>query len=837
MALIFTLGILTILMVLGLAFVMLSQTNRKLAAVNSDVTTAKLLAESALERVVKSLQLYHNDVTGSPSSFFLMPDSGYNDWNNRRVTVSSEDGGDTDWIHNFKTSYTNSADNSLNYISWNGAPSSINDKVKSSWQYIITNDGFTKKIIGRIAYMIIDESGKIDPNRVTASGINEALFDESRFGVDVSEINLQGAGVSSASAASLGYDNAGGKRPVVAKWFSWAHIIGATSFSQPELDSYSGSLFPFSYDIEAFHDASDGKDYHRFNLARIDWDTLTINNIKEAPVPWSDSTKTHDGTGIPWLKNWTGTEKDQIIANLLDYCDTDSIPHTDYVAGGSPTYVGLEKTAYINEIQVSISQAPVVKAAAMGGASYTWIPVVISITPEIVNVYAEEVPACNLELKYEINGVVNKGHVVSYKLKSLDAGVPVEGLSGTLTYNFLAATAAHSFQIVLPQPLIFLGDSYVTPDEGTPVNLTITDIKLTAFLKDSGGNLIDFAAIASEAAPVDLDVHPSAKYANYQANDPRQNHFLVNWNTKTGDIDQGSLGLNNTGVCIPGASGDREPRTDPWVSTCYIRNAPMQSPWELGTIHRGASWETINLKAFSAGTVGGSYANGDANILDQVKMTSDTVNSGKVNINSTSKDALKALCRNIYVKESYAMVGTIPPDSNQVTSSCAGEIADAIIAESTVSAFKNRAEVAKVAKLWNNSVGGGTLEQTTDATREEIIGKFVNLTTVRQNLFTVIILAQAIKDVGGIAPSEITIVKDLNSDGDVDGPVVEKWDIDGNGVDNDTLPAGTKTIAAQLGRYDQYADEIVSEQKILAVIYRDAFTNKCKIIYYEYLSD
>ena len=36
------------------------------------------------------------------------------------------------------------------------------------------------------------------------------------------------------------------------------------------------------------------------------------------------------------------------------------------------------------------------------------------------------------------------------------------------------------------------------------------------------------------------------------------------------------------------------------LSTAYIRNAPMQSLWELGVIHRGAAWQTLNLKAAGA---------------------------------------------------------------------------------------------------------------------------------------------------------------------------------------------------------------------------------------------
>jgi hypothetical protein len=115
-------------------------------------------------------------------------------------------------------------------------------------------------------------------------------------------------------------------------------------------------------------------------------------------------------------------------------------------------------------------------------------------------------------------------------------------------------------------------------------------------------------------------------------------------------------------------------------------------------------------------------------------------------------------------------------------------------------------------------------------------------------------LAQAIKDVGGPAGSPITIYKDLDADGDVDGSVNESsagWDIDGldndgshsgkyDNIDdfkNDSLPSGCETISAELGRYDQYADEILGEQKILVRIYRDPATKKVKILHYEYLED
>ena len=118
-----------------------------------------------------------------------------------------------------------------------------------------------------------------------------------------------------------------------------------------------------------------------------------------------------------------------------------------------------------------------------------------------------------------------------------------------------------------------------------------------------------------------------------------------------------------------GVNYDKEKVIDPaWssddinghLSTAFIRNAPMQSLWELGVIHRAAAWQTLNLKraVFPTGTndavrrieltdfsekaeevktkedsKGIAYTHGDAVILDQVKLTDDMKSSGKLDVN------------------------------------------------------------------------------------------------------------------------------------------------------------------------------------------------------------
>ena len=81
------------------------------------------------------------------------------------------------------------------------------------------------------------------------------------------------------------------------------------------------------------------------------------------------------------------------------------------------------------------------------------------------------------------------------------------------------------------------------------------------------------------------------------------------------------------------------------ISTAFIRNAPMMSPWEIGFIHRGVKWQTLNIKNSMMPTngfadngsywdkEGTTYTDGDGAILDQIKMVDQSNTYGKINVN------------------------------------------------------------------------------------------------------------------------------------------------------------------------------------------------------------
>lgn len=97
--------------------------------------------------------------------------------------------------------------------------------------------------------------------------------------------------------------------------------------------------------------------------------------------------------------------------------------------------------------------------------------------------------------------------------------------------------------------------------------------------------------------------------------------------------------------------GDKEKSSDPaWTSdnqhlaSAYIRHASMESLWELGCISRAEPWKTLNLKRSNPLALGGdTYDKGDANILDQVTLTSEKSRFGLINLNTDEHFVLETL--------------------------------------------------------------------------------------------------------------------------------------------------------------------------------------------------
>ena len=293
-------------------------------------------------------------------------------------------------------------------------------------------------------------------------------------------------------------------------------------------------------------------------------------------------------------------------------------------------------------------------------------------------------------------------------------------------------------------------------------------------------------------------------------------------------------------------NGDLEEVTDPAyinetrMSTAYIRNGNMQSMWELGMIHRGAAWETINLQGSSvtpadmytylsgASFAGTDYADGDAAILDTVKLSQYAVNWGMVDVNmlrganSVGYDYTGAGRDKKFYDE---LLTTLIKHKNPETIQKNEAKKDSVIFEAVsdavrdgfITVFEGKPEMTSRSQIANLYDGVFDTNFPTDSSREELIGKLMPLIKTEPALVTVFhvdIVAQTIKDVGGVSVSKIKKNGDLSA------------------AQNTTL--GTFDTATEDGE-TIYFDEITGQVKFRATFDCNPFTGKVKLRQIKYL--
>ena len=961
MAIVFALGIISLLFILALGFVMTTMVEQKTEENYRSLTVARMVAEAGLQRVIAGMRIYSSDVTKDYSNVLSHEGDGSIAYYEglQSLIGDIEDG-------TGRTRYT-----------WPvGYDPADSDYV--TWQYLPSDHGPDKPIVARIAYVTTSSPDtpttlclfgeKLDPSASVDSGVNANAFAVNaisenfpaseatsiggdgnavigRPGRDISELFLttlptwltdnMAEDMSATNASPVGLLPFGTRWPYFDTLFSELSITDAptqNSFKEAFcLDYYT---IPEAYWITGTYDMRDYDTlYHRFNLARPgegipndgSWDELTVASFEADSVPFSEPYADTSVTSIPWLKNWQSTGdmgsaavcKNQIMANLLDYNDADNIATTDETVttdaqNFNAAYVGNDKCPYINEVKL-IFRVHIDRRGWVGPANgsddrrqYRFRLRLQRATVEVVNMYGIDEDAADRK-RAQVYVDYNFKFYVDYNYLRgrwrTDASSGIEQIWGNQIQKNLTFTDAESdvdgqndrnvrtYAYDFSNSFDGWSDYYDTADDlggpGTTYPITINEIsayaqlnsvKVKFYNRETQSKLYDFSFIEENADSMPIlenyvpgnDVRMNL-VVDYEVNDPRQNLLTTDWRsraattsdytaaTATGTTAYSTINAKNSNCDLPilddvaHADSDPEPSaTEPWdVSTAYIRNAPMQSPWELGFIHRGDVWQTINLKKYNSteGVSGGgdAYADGDANILDQIKMTSATETYGKVNVNSSIDDALKALFEKMRVGSNIGSSegpGTLlkadASNADEVTSGIAQILATAFETNSggetdSTKHFYTRAQVLRdtdgVSELHDNTLG---LSQTTDATQEELIGKFINLSTAVEQLpdqFTVIIAAQAIKDIGGGG----TVNKDLNHDGSIADFNESTIGLDING-DGDALDNITETIpSVQTGTYDQYADEILGTKKILATVRRDTATNKFYILDYEYL--
>ncbi len=875
-ALLLTLGVLSLALILAMAFAFSSRSSRLIAKVNADMIKAKLLAQSGLTRLTAAM--YH-DTKATPGFYIArktdnLTFTGTIANSNASVGFLSM-GADTSAEP--ENSLINTLKRNCDYVD---TLSSIDATFLPAGFQTVVSDG---KIIGRIGFVMLEESGKIDLNqalnlRLTGNNMPFVQAGQLRIdsgtntfsaatdfyynilggylpGIEVAESNTLRTGlhmqeIRVAAAPYLSALPATSVTTRKAQWMSYAHLLNSTKYTSPT--TFDNDILHYTFfsgeEPEAFYDASFPdtnfqRERHRFDITGYEWRNNTLGSyygggghphppssgwqhpteagtanaanyarnlasaLKQAAQQFWDITTpgipntvkriNHPGfpgsfSGIPWLGTLTpATARPQAAANLVDYCDSDSwatIPAgVTWTSTTEPAYCGNEKVPYFNEVALEV----VAEKAVTAIPDYTFrLRIVPSV--ELVNIFSESLDSGAFQLRligtYQLTGMaaaVSFDKTVTFSSQNIAA--MSYGTDALLATD--AATVVHT-----------LTQGSDIPD--AEYSLTITQIILVAGTAGNNNQISDFGfwqgGVSTTVIP---DLLGDTQYASLEVDDPRLNHLSNSWNWHNGSPEFSSTPPNNT---LGTDNSNFNPQNDgtntamdietisaiapgSTFSTAFIRNAPMENLWELGAIHRGAPWQTLNLRSFSTG---GDYAGGDAMILDQVKIGPVKFSRGKYNPNAINP----AVCQELLFG-----INPIAPDVLSYDVPTWGGAAPLPDKNDWHSPSEFRGQAANVF---------ATLGGTTDQAREAWIGRTANLLSTRNECYTIIVLAQAMQEL----PSDIDTETKFNAiKASVINPTVYKV-------------SGT----------DRYCS-ILATQVLMAHVVRDAWRNTYQIVQQRYL--
>lgn len=811
-ALLLTLGVLSLLLILAMSFAFMSRTERMASGVNADMVKARLLGESCVERVTSAVDrtgdldwdknedastrtVYTTTAEESKSLFPLT--SRFYRWNNKNgatdrwfpilASIAPSAAASTSpaqdivkfrryQIDKLGLEYTKSAvtwgyikaampttpvpepqsyaTDALYWTALSTFAEATRDDIQSpiGWIPITVEETDTldlndngnrtdtvRRLAGRVAYIVIDQSGKIDPAWVVPTVTP-------RKGDVMQEIAL--------TANEFGFTSDDFKNSITPQYraFSWGHIFKALGLSASNADKGVAAIHPMSR-TEAIAGRQMAHMYdlgYQFYFGGTPAFPNTIDT--ESAIPASKGTakvaELVGADGIPWLTNWKDADKGtfadgaarakQIAANIVDYFDDDdhngglvappgsgsfngndldfipttdwngTIPKKDYdpgTVGNYPTYAGIEHVPFMNDMRCKVQNTSVfsdpdgtadsgdenwsVNLSVEGRVELCYMFPVDSMggVANPVTTYPERFGKdCQLDMAVRITyntwnaltSAYDVSHTSVVALNWSSTNIPPNSLSLPLVpppagpaggSRYLLTGTAAAMLPSAPDPTVTVPIPVGTLDPYPTGTVVVTQIEVLGAIlrrKDESvpgdGKFWDAAravwtpAAAATAPQLSPPGGPNARLAVWTAevDDPRQNHNTADWlwtgttpTTASGDLDAAAA---KNSICSPNPGGDKD--NEPLANfdaasfvpptSAYMRNMypPINRPdfgppitaADLGIIHRGAKWETLNLCKFQPNAVpgagGGAYQDGDRNILGQVWLRQYIANPG-----------------------------------------------------------------------------------------------------------------------------------------------------------------------------------------------------------------
>ncbi|MDD6338697.1 MAG: hypothetical protein PUC15_10000 [Lentisphaeria bacterium] len=896
MALLFTLCILSMALITAMIFSSNASTDRKVATAYIDTSAARILADGTVSRAI--LALMSSNASYACSNYLKEP-PGNGSGKNADEYAS-------DWIWKIEKP---------GMFSFNEGPLRYANKYYDredtrcpSWEYVYYHapDG-TDRIYGRYAYVAIGQNDQLNPNalgnnrgkKLSSEDISirdrrlGRLTCEPKF-LFVDRNNLWGG---SGGDPIITTEKVVDTCPVGGWTDMDIFFSDVTSADDKHLRMMVDQYFTLSGNeeynkfntrgdlIKDFTVAPASNEMYRFPLIRNDWNSITVDQIKSA---------------IPYFRDSRSSEVNQTIANLINYnANFNRAPVTDVAnwTTGEPSYTGNKCTPYINEVggEVEVGGNLGIRMTERYLQNDNWFWRVwytdctyshtITLQIETVNMYGSAAQPVSRPIPfgtitYEYLNPEN-GRWIPQEF-SFDANNTKWDTTNTVsngaytTYTYIADSGSVGSVTTTKR------DGYSRPmgheaDFYDQLKVRNVNVRLErVLLRDNSGQNADLSlmnnqlgagngsrVIDGEQVVAGSGDFSKRGYFDSQVDDPRCNLGRSEWSVpQSNEHWRDNFGVSNTTVsyksndvtkCDPGESGDPVN-----ISTAFIPHEPMESLWELGAIHRGRPWQTINLKCAgegkSAGSVMGDYSAGDGHLLDQVALVSQDEQTrtvlGMINLNCVAdlgSGGAPFVFKSLFTD--FPIYGSIQNMRNKSTTvpvlkgravnstdSDADRYAQDLV-DCVTYAVKNGNQPRRTGIFPGSASSGssnGRLFPTSgnDAQREEVVCRIINLLKwgrQQTRRATVLVLAQTIQDVGGV-----TLERNLPNDNSVlmdsgfkpyDAYGESKWIQPALYPSAASIYNAYKKRSVKFKNYDNFYDRITGEAKVVVRLEWDDSAN------------
>ena len=935
MALLFTLCILSMALIVAMIFSSNASTDRKVAAAYVDTSAARILAEGTVSRAILALMssnasyacsYYLKDTNDGGYAKGLkntQPDEYASDWIwklEKPGMFSFNDG-----PLRYSDKYYDRQDTRC--PSW--------EYVFCNSPEFNADGNEVERIYGRYAYVAIGQNDQLNPNALgRRNGTDQPGYDDNirkkRLGrwtcepefIFKDKDNLWGDNGNIFNTTNIINSWKTGGWSDLDVFFS--DVLNASSSTvsdkdKPHLRMMVDQYFTLAGDeeynkynpdgdlVKYFNAVPTGKEQFRFPMIRTvqDWNNIQVADFRDS------------NRGIPFFINAKSDHRDQTIANLINYNASFSRPPVTDVQNwttGLPTYTGNKCTPYINEVAGEIE---------VGGT------LGIRMTERYLNAnndwlwriwYTDCSYYHTFTLKIETwNMYGGNAHPVS-------APIPI----GSVTYEYLNPEAGRWIQ----QEINFDANNtkwdnnpgagvqngaYTTYtyliDDGSVGSVTTQkrdgysrpmgnerdfypDIKVRnvrirldrVLLRDTTGQNADLALMNGDFGLGDGVMLVNGEhvvagsgdagkrgYFDLQVDDPRCNLGRDAWVSRTvTDMTScfANLGYQNNVVSY---DANKPTEFDPGenldsISTAYIPHFPMESLWELGAIHRGSPWQTINLRcAANNNNAMGDYSAGDGNLLDQVALVSpdeqrETV-LGLINLNCVADltgggapFVFKSLftgfpmyntidnMRNDRIQ--YTLEGGAVNSDDTEADRYAQDLVDSVTYAVQSGSKQRRTAIFPTTAASSSHNKKLFPDSGPDSQREEVVCRIINIlkwSRQQTRRATVLAIAQTIQDVGGpkdtgkVGSSDSGIKLSRNFSEDNDSVLMDSGFKAYDAYDPDTkttklietslfpnaqrIRDAYKERTVRLKQYDNFYDRITGEAKVVVRLEWDDSAN------------